>query len=57
MDDTRTGRGSVAVADMKARIAALKDQGEDVVDRLWERSRLAELGDGYRYEFAEQTPE
>lgn len=51
------GRGPTAVSDMKARIAALKAQGEDVIEALWERSRQAELGDGYRYEYAEQAAE
>lgn len=54
MNDYNVGRGEVAVADMKARIAALRAQGvEDVVAVLWERSFLAERGSGYRYEYAD----
>lgn len=48
------GRGPVAVADMKARIAALTDAGEDVIDALWRRHLVAVLGDGYTYEYADQ---
>lgn len=50
------GRGPKAVADMKARITALREQGADVIDTLWERSRRAELGEGYTYEYAERGP-
>lgn len=57
MEDTTYGRGQTAVSDMKARIAALRQQGADVVDVLWERSRRAELGEGYTYDFADQTPD
>jgi hypothetical protein len=46
------GRGQTAVTDMKRRIAALKASGADVIDALWERSRTAELGEGYQYEYA-----
>lgn len=51
------GRGLDAVADMKARIKQLREGGADltgVIDVLWDRSRDAELGEGYVYEFAEQ---
>ncbi len=48
------GRGPVATADMKARIAALRRAGADVVSELWERNRSAVLGEGYRYEFASE---
>lgn len=54
-DNTNVGRGQTAVSDMKARIAALRGQGVDVIDVLWERSRRAELGEGYRYDYADQT--
>lgn len=57
MSEQLAGRGEVAVSDMKARIAALRAQGADIVDVLWERSRRAELGEGYRYEYADKTPE
>lgn len=49
------GRGVTAVTDMKARIAAYRRRGYSaarIVEILWERSRKAELGEGYRYEFA-----
>jgi hypothetical protein len=49
------GRGLVATADMKARIAALRKQGVDVIDALWERNRLAVLGEGYTYDFAREA--
>ena len=56
MDERNIGRGATATADMKARIAALRRQGADVVDVLWERHRRAEvMGEGYRYEYAEET--
>lgn len=44
------GRGEVAVADMKARIAAMKSQGMDsteIIDVLWKRNAKAVLGDGH----------
>lgn len=40
--------------DMKARIAALQTEGVDVIDELWDRNRDAVLGDGLRYEYAEE---
>lgn len=46
------GRGPQATADMKARIEALRANGADVIDALWERNRQAVLGEGFRYEFA-----
>lgn len=60
MDDKPTravGRGRLATADMKARIAALRAQGADVVDALWERNYRAILGEGFRYECAEEGTE
>lgn len=48
------GRGAKATADMKARIAALKAQGADVIDTLWERNRIAHLSEGFSYEYAEE---
>lgn len=51
------GRGPAAVADMKARIAALQAAGADVIDVLWERSREAELGEGYTYDLIETGAE
>lgn len=53
----KLGRGQTAVADMKARIAVLREQGANVVAVLWERSHRAELGEGYRYEYAAETAE
>ncbi len=50
----KLGRGPTATADMKARIAALRADGADVVEVLWDRNRRAVLGEGFRYEFAEQ---
>ncbi len=50
------GRGPVAAADMKARIAALREAGytdQELFAILWDRTRQAELGEGYTYEFAE----
>lgn len=57
MHEHNLGRGHVATADMKARIAALRAQGADVIDALWERNRQAVLGEGYNYEFAGETAE
>lgn len=58
MDNTYdVGRGRIATADMKARIAALKGSGADVLDALWERNRRAVLGEGFSYEFADERPE
>ncbi len=51
------GRGPVATADMKARIAALRSQGADVIETLIERHRIA-LTEGHTYEYAgRQGPE
>lgn len=50
------GRGSKAVADMKARIAAMKAQGMDGAERfdvLWKRNAEAISGDGHVYDMAE----
>jgi hypothetical protein len=55
MIDTGQGRGRLATADMKARIAALREQGVDVIDALWERNRLAVLGEGYTYDLAREA--
>ncbi len=55
--DTREsslGRGSVATADMKARIAFLRGAGRDVIDVLWRRHVEAIYGTGYSYDFAER---
>jgi siroheme synthase (precorrin-2 oxidase/ferrochelatase) len=55
MSDTQ-GRGPVATADMKARIAALLKERWDmdfVINQLWERHVDAVLGDGYSYEFTD----
>lgn len=49
------GRGPEATADMKARIAALRGAGVDLIDALWERNRRAVLGEGYRYDLAQRT--
>lgn len=49
----QSGRGEVATADMKVRIAALRAQGRDVVGVLWERHhRAVLLGQGFTYECA-----
>lgn len=50
------GRGSAAVEDMKARLAAMKSQGMDsteVIDVLWTRNAQAVMGDGHVYDMAE----
>lgn len=55
MDGTRQelGRGEEATDDMKRRVAALREQGVDIVEALWARQHRAEvLGEGYRYEYA-----
>jgi hypothetical protein len=44
-------RGPVAVADMKARLAA-----GWTVDMLWDRMIVAESGEGYSYDMAESVP-
>lgn len=46
------GRGQQATLDMKARIAALLKDDEDVIEILWERNRQAVLGEGFIYDFA-----
>lgn len=45
-------RGPVAVADMKARVAA-----GWTVDMLWDRMKAAENGGGYSYDYAEDIPQ
>jgi hypothetical protein len=57
MHNLSQSRGPVATADMKARIDALRQQGVDVIDALWERNRQALLGEGYSYEYARQRAE
>lgn len=47
----RKGRGPIAVADMKARLAA-----GWTVSALWDRMSAAESGDGYSYDMAETLP-
>ncbi len=56
MHDEMLGRGTTATADMKARIAALRSQGADVIETLLERHRRALLGEGYTYEYATKRP-
>lgn len=51
------GRGDIATADMKARLAALRGDGTDWLDVLWERNRRANLGEGYDYGFATEEPD
>lgn len=40
--------------DMKHRIAALRAEGADVIEVLWERLERAEAGEGFTYEYAQQ---
>lgn len=47
------GRGPVATQDMRRRIAALRDQGADLVDTLWDRYHVAVNGEGFRYDYAD----
>lgn len=54
MNPQTLGRGEIATADMKTRINVLRSQGRDVIDVLWDRHRVALLGDGYSYEYAER---
>jgi hypothetical protein len=51
MTNYKQGRGPIAVADMKARLAA----GWTVSD-LYDRMHAAELGGGYSYDMAESLP-
>lgn len=49
------GRGALATADMKRRIARLKNHGVDldeIITILWQRTLEAERGEGYRYDYA-----
>jgi hypothetical protein len=46
------GRGEVATRDMTLRITALRAQGADLIDVLWDRYIDAVLGDGFTYEYA-----
>jgi hypothetical protein len=48
MTNYKQGRGPIAVADMKARIAAGWS-----VSELYDRMSAAELGGGYSYDMAE----
>ncbi len=48
------GRGSLATADMKARIAALRREGVDIVDALWRRHVNAITGAGYVYDHTDR---
>lgn len=50
------GRGPEATADMKARIAALKESNADVIGELMERYYRAVTGEGFQYEFAGTEP-
>lgn len=54
-DGYATGRGPTATADMKARIAALRRDGRDVLDVLWRRHLDAINGSGYVYDFVERA--
>lgn len=54
--DYGKGRGDKAVADMKARLAAMRANEPDskkIFDELWQRNHEAVTGDGYTYEYAE----
>lgn len=51
MTNYKQGRGPIAVADMKARIAAGWS-----VSQLYDRMSEAELGGGYSYDYAEKLP-
>lgn len=49
------GRGSAAVADMKARLAAMQNQGMGIteqIDTLWQRHTEAIVGGGHVYDMA-----
>jgi hypothetical protein len=46
------GRGELATRDMALRIAALRADGTDIIEALWQRFVLAEA-EGYSYEYAE----
>lgn len=49
------GRGSKAVADIKARIADMRAQGiggAEIIDVLWARNAEAISGDGHVYDMA-----
>jgi len=61
MSEKNPGRGPVATADMKARIAAFQTEHgrwkmNALIDHLWERNRQAVVeGKGYDYEFARRS--
>lgn len=53
---SKLGRGETAVADMKARLAAMRNAGLDgssILDNLWERHTKAVTGPGHIYDYAE----
>lgn len=55
-NDFGKGRGETAVADMRARLAAMKNSGlpgDKILDTLWKRNHEAVHGDGHSYEYAE----
>jgi hypothetical protein len=59
LDESYAGRGKVATADMKARIASLRANGftgEQIISILYDRLRVAEQGDGFIYDHAEPEP-
>lgn len=55
--DFGKGRGKTAVADMKSRLAAMKNSGmggDEIFSALWDRNRDAVVnGKGFTYEYAE----
>ena len=54
--DRGRGRGERAVADMKNRLAAMKlsgMSGNEILDALWERNRMAVTGDGFVNDMAD----
>lgn len=54
--DFGKGRGETAVADMKARLDAMRNSGlsgDKILDTLWARNHEAIHGDGHNYEYAE----
>lgn len=61
MEHTDSGRGPLATADMKARIAAIRKETwrmDELIDRLWERNRRAVVeGRGYEYGYAAARPD
>lgn len=50
------GRGSKAVEDMKARLAAMQSRGMDssqMIDALWSRNAEAVMGGGHVYDMVD----